>query len=126
MGRRSCENAKVTKSRVVQRRAGLLCLLGAAGVLVFVMYGFFGQAGPVGLRGLWAEPWFLITMADLYLGVIMALVFLWSCSGGILAKIGWSILFVIGGHPGVAIWLGVQLLTGRFQMSPAPTRSPGT
>ena len=106
----------MTKPNHVQRVAGLLCLVGGGGVLAFVMYGFVGPQGTVGLGGLWSEPWFLITMADLYLGVLLAMGVLWIREGGIFTKIGWSIMFVVGGHPAVAIWLGVQLLTGRVQM----------
>ena len=52
----------------------------------------------------------------LSLGVLLAMGVLWIRQGGIFTKIGWSIMFVVGGHPSVAIWLGVQLLTGRVQM----------
>ena len=106
----------MNKTNHLQRAAGSLCLIGGFIVLAFVMYGFLGPRGPVGLEGLWSEPWFLITMADLYLGVLLAMGVLWIREGGIFTKIGWSIMFVVGGHPAVAIWLGVQLLTGRVQM----------
>ena len=95
---------------VLRQVAGWFCILGAASVLTFVVYGLRGQPGPVGLNGLWAEPWFLITLADLYLGVFMAIGFLWTRPGTFLKKMGWSAMFIVGGHPGVAIWLGVQLL----------------
>lgn len=108
----------MNKMSSVQHAAGWFCLFGGGCVLAFVAYGFFGPPGPVGLNGLWSEPWFLITMADLYLGVVLAMGVLWVRPGRILAKVGWSALFVIGGHPGVAIWLGLQLLTGRVQMKP--------
>ena len=52
----------------------------------------------------------------------------WASSGYssvIMGKIGWCVLFVVGGHPGVAIWLGVQLLTGRVQMRPESAGSLG-
>ena len=101
-----------------QQAAGWLCLFGGGCVLAFVTYGFFGPPGPIGLSGLWSEPWFLITMADLYLGVVLAMGVLWARPGTILTKVGWSALFVVGGHPGVAIWLGLNLLTGRVQMKP--------
>ena len=51
-------------------------------ILAFVVYGFAGPPGPVGLDGLWSEPWFLITMADLYLGVLMAMGFVWPMAEG--------------------------------------------
>ena len=100
----------------VQQFAGWLCLFGAVCVLAFVAYGFAGPRGPLGLEALWPEPWFLITLADLYLGVALAMGVVWVRPGANLYKIGWCVLFVVGGHPGVAIWLGVQLLTGRVQM----------
>ena len=106
----------MTKFPPVQQVAGWLCILGAVGVLTFVAYGFAGPPGPVGLEALWAEPWFLITLADLYLGVILAMGLVWMRPGAILGKIGWCVLFALGGHPGVAIWLGVQLLMGRVQI----------
>lgn len=115
----------MTKVPMVQLVAGWLCLLGAACVLAFVFYGFVGPPGPVGLNALWSEPWFLITLADLYLGVIIAMGVVWLRVGGILGKIGWSVFFVVGGHPGVAIWLGVQLLTGRVRMRPGQAGGPG-
>ena len=65
----------MTKVRPVQQVAGWLCILGAVGVLTFVAYGFAGPPGPVGLNALWSEPWFLITLADLYLGVFLAIGF---------------------------------------------------
>ena len=98
---------------VMTQVAGWLCIFGAAVVFAFVGYGFGGQPGPVGLSGLWQEPWFLITLADLYLGVLIAMGFLWTQPGTYLKKMGWSTLFIVGGHPGVAIWLGVQLLTDK-------------
>ena len=113
----------MTKVPSVQRVAGWLCILGAVGVLTFVAYGFAGPTGPVGLDALWSEPWFLITLADLYLGVVIAMGFVWIRPGAIMGKIGWCVLFVVGGHPGVAIWLGVQLLTGKVQMNPGSAGS---
>ena len=113
----------MTKVPSVQRVAGWLCILGAVGVLTFVAYGFAGPPGPVGLDALWSEPWFLITLADLYLGVVIAMGFVWIRPGAIMGKIGWCVLFVVGGHPGVAIWLGVQLLTGKVQMNPGSAGS---
>ena len=115
----------MTKVSPVQQVAGWLCLFGAACVLMYVVYGFVGPPGPVGLDALWSEPWFLITLADLYLGVVLAMGFVWIQPGAIMGKIGWCILFVVGGHPGVAIWLGVQLLTGRVQMRPESAGSLG-
>ncbi|MDP7401659.1 MAG: hypothetical protein QF351_07080 [Phycisphaerales bacterium] len=115
----------MTRAALVQRIAGWLCLAGAASVLAFVAYGFIGPPGPIGLEGLWSEPWFLITMADLYLGVLLAMGFVWLRPGRILVKTAWSFLFVVGGHPGVAIWLGVQLLTGKVQMTPGSAGSLG-
>lgn len=113
---------KVTR---VQQAAGWVCLLGAVGLLAFVAYGFAGPPGPVGLHGLWSEPWFLITLADLYFGVVLAMGMVWIRPGAIASKIGWCLLFVVGGHPGVAIWLGVQLLTGKVQMKPESAGSLG-
>ncbi len=113
----------MTKVPPVQQIAGWLCLLGAVCVLTYVAYGFAGPRGPVGLDALWSEPWFLITLADLYLGVALAMGVVWFQPGAILGKIGWCVLFVVGGHPGVAIWLGVQLLTGRVRMKPESTGS---
>lgn len=115
----------MTKVPPVQQAAGWLCLLGAVAVLAFVAYGFAGPPGPVGLPGLWSEPWFLITMADLYLGIALAMGMVWFRTGATATKIGWSVLFVTAGHPGVAIWLGVQLLTGKVQMMPESTGSLG-
>ena len=115
----------MTKVPPVQRVAGWLCLSGATFVLIFVAYGFVGPPGPVGLDTLWSEPWFLITLADLYLGVVLAMGFVWIRPGATMDKIGWCVLFVVGGHPGVAIWLGVQLLTGRVQMRPESAGSLG-
>lgn len=113
------------KANSSEKVAGWLCISGAVCVLGFVVYGFAGPPGPVGLDGLWSEPWFLITMADLYLGVLLAMGFVWLRPGRTLVKAGWSFLFVVGGHPGVAIWLGVQLLTGKVQMTPESTGSLG-
>ena len=115
----------MTKVPPVQQVAGWLCISAAVGVLAFVVYGFAGPPGPVGLDALWSEPWFLITLADLYLGVALAMGFVWLRPGSIMGKIGWCVLFVVGGHPGVAIWLGVQLLTGRVQMMPESAGSLG-
>ena len=115
----------MTKVPPVQQVAGWLCISAAVGVLAFVAYGFAGPPGPVGLNALWSEPWFLITLADLYLGVVLAMGFVWIQPGAIMGKIGWCALFVVGGHPGVAIWLGVQLLTGRVQMRPESAGSLG-
>ena len=115
----------MTRPALVEHIAGWLCLAGAASVLAFVAYGFGGPPGPIGLEGLWSEPWFLITMADLYLGVLIAMGFVWLRPGRTLVKTGWSFLFVVGGHPGVAIWLGVQLITGKVQMTPESTGSLG-
>lgn len=115
----------MTKVPPVQQVAGWLCISAAVGVLAFVAYGFAGTPGPVGLDALWSEPWFLITLADLYLGVALAMGFVWLRPGAIMGKIGWCVLFVVGGHPGVAIWLGVQLLTGRVQMRPESAGSLG-
>ena len=113
------------KANSSEKVAGWLCISGAVCVLGFVVYGFAGPPGPVGLDGLWSEPWFLITMADLYLGVLLAMGFVWLRPGKILAKTAWSFLFVVGGHPGVAIWLGVQLLTGKVRMTPGSAGSLG-
>ena len=44
--------------------------------------------GPVGLNALWSEPWFLITLADLYLGVVLAMGFVWIQYGAIMGKLG--------------------------------------
>ena len=115
----------MTKVPPIQQVAGWLCISAAVGVLAFVAYGFAGPPGPVGLDALWSEPWFLITLADLYLGVALAMGFVWLRPGAIMGKIGWCVLFVVGGHPGVAIWLGVQLLTGRVQMRPESAESLG-
>lgn len=115
----------MNKMTSVQQAAGWLCLFGGGCVLAFVTYGFFGPPGPIGLSGLWSEPWFLITMADLYLGVVLAMGVLWVRPGRILTKVGWSVLFVVGGHPAVAIWLGINLLTGRVQMKPESAGSLG-
>ena len=115
----------MTKVPPVQQVAGWLSISAAVGVLAFVAYGFAGPPGPVGLDALWSEPWFLITLADLYLGVVLAMGFVWLRPGAIMGKIGWCVLFVVGGHPGVAIWLGVQLLTGRVQMRPESAGSLG-
>ena len=110
----------MTNRSLVQKYAGWLCLLGATIVLGFVAYGFAGPPGPVGLDGLWSEPWFLITMADLHLGVLMAMGFVWVRPGKTAWKVGWSALFLVGGHPGVAIWLGAELFTGRVRISSEP------
>ena len=115
----------MTKVPPAQQVAGWLCVLGAVGVLAFVAYGFAGPPGPVGLDALWLEPWFLITLADLYLGVVLAMGVVWIRPGTIMGKIGWCVLFGVGGHPGVAFWLGVQLLTGRVQMKTEPAESLG-
>ena len=115
----------MTKVPPVQQVAGWLCISAAVGVLAFVAYGFAGPPGRIGLDALWSEPWFLITLADLYLGVALAMGFVWLRHGAITGKIGWCVLFVVGGHPGVAIWLGVQLLTGRVQMRPESEGSLG-
>ena len=115
----------MNKVPLAQQAAGWLCLFGAVCVLTLVAYGFAGPPGPVGLNGLWSEPWFLITLADLYLGVVLALGVVWIRPGAIVGKIGWCVLFVVAGHPGVAIWLGVQLLTGRVHMKPEPVGSLG-
>ena len=115
----------MTKANLSQKVAGWLCISGAVCVLAFVVYGFAGPPGPVGLDGLWSEPWFLITMADLYLGVLMAMGFVWVRPGKTAWKVGWSALFLVGGHPGVAIWLGVELLTGRVHICQAKLRSLG-
>ncbi|MCH2151682.1 MAG: hypothetical protein MK075_08605, partial [Phycisphaerales bacterium] len=111
----------MTRAALVQHIAGWLCLAGAASVLAFVAYGFIGPPGPIGLEGLWSEPWFLITMADLYLGVLLAMGFVWLRPGRILVKAGWSLLFVVGGHPALAICHGVQLLTAKYQITPQST-----
>ena len=115
----------MTTVRPVQQVAGWLCISAAVGVLAFVAYGFVGPPGPVGLNALWSEPWFLITLADLYLGVVLAMGFVWIRPGAIMGKIGWCVLFVVGGHPMVAIWLGIQLLRGRVQMKTEPAGNLG-
>ena len=115
----------MTKANLSEKVAGWICISGAVCVLAFVVYGFAGPPGPVGLDGLWSEPWFLITMADLYLGVLMAMGFVWVRPGKTAWKVGWSALFLVGGHPGVAIWLGVELLTGRVHICQAKLRSLG-
>ena len=115
----------MTKANLSEKVAGWLCISGAVLVLAFVVYGFAGPPGPVGLDGLWSEPWFLITMADLYLGVLMAMGFVWVRPGKTAWKVGWSALFLVGGHPGVAIWLGVELLTGRVRICQVKLRSLG-
>ena len=110
----------MTKANLSEKVAGWICISGAVCVLAFVVYGFAGPPGPVGLDGLWSEPWFLITMADLYLGVLMAMGFVWVRPGKTAWKVGWSALFLVGGHPGVAIWLGAELFTGRVRISSEP------
>ena len=65
------------------------------------------------LDGLWLEPWFLITLADLYLGVFMAIGFLWTRPGTLLKKMAWSAMFIVGGHPGVAMWHGLPAPQGQ-------------
>ncbi len=106
------------------RVLGWVCLGASAIVISFVAYGFLGPPGALGISGLIGEPWFLITLADLYLGVLLAMGVLWCSPGRSRAKLAWSVLFVLGGHPAVAIWLGLRLLRGRGRMMPESTGSP--
>ena len=123
MGRGTRQNAQVMDRRRIELALGWACLGASAIVICFVAYGFLGPAGALGVSGLIDEPWFLITLADLYLGVLLAMGVLWCSPGRSRAKLAWSALFLLGGHPAVAIWVGVQLLKGRAQMMFGPAGS---
>ena len=124
MGRGTRLNAQVMDGRREEQVLGWVCLGASAIVISLVAYGFLGPRGALGISGLIDEPWFLITLADLYLGVLLAMGVLWCSPGRWRAKLAWSILFVLGGHPAVAIWVGLLLIRGRVRTLPGSTGSP--
>lgn len=95
-----------------QMLAGWSCIVLSAVVMLFVAYGIWADPGPVGLPGLWLEPWFLITLADLYVGIFVAIGLLWASSGATREKVVWTLFFIVGGHPAFALWIGLRLVRG--------------
>ena len=80
--------------------------LGLAGLIVVaVADGSFSEAG----RWLTSEPWGLVTLADLYLGFVLAAIVIWLCEARPLTALVWILPIPVLGNVWTVLWFLIRL-----------------
>ena len=91
--------------KVLQFGIAIMALGLAALIVVAVADGSFFEAG----RWLTSEPWGLVTLADLYLGFVLAAIVIWLGESRPLTALLWILPIPVLGNVWTVLWFLIRL-----------------
>ena len=86
-----------------------LLILAALGLIWLIFKGFLAEDMFVAFGRIFADPWGLVALADLYLGFIVSSTLFWCAHAKKSIACAWILALFLLGNVASAIWLAIHL-----------------